>query len=150
MIQLGVLAISSIADWFKSRQEISKVKVEQKIEKQKADHDLEVAIVNAQVRQLEIDGNNAQELDVIRTRDMSKSYFDELLALIAIAPMVLSFIPQFAGYVQDGFIALELMPEWYMALVITVYVVYLGARGFFVKLVTGLGKLFKPSNPLAK
>jgi hypothetical protein len=42
--------------------------------------------------------------------------------------MVLSFIPSTVGYVEDGFAALSMTPDWYQWLILSVFAAIYGIR----------------------
>ena len=142
MIELGVEAIKGIANWFTKDKEVKAIEASQRVELAKAQHELEIAKLNAKTELIKTDASNSQELDVIQSKAMAFSMFDEFISLIIIAPTVLCFIPEYAHYVESGFNALNQAPDWYKVLILTVFCVYLGARGFFLKLIENISVLF--------
>lgn len=142
MIELGVEAVRGIFGWFTKDKEIKAIEASQRVEMSKIKHELDIENIKAKIELVKSDATNAQELDVINSKAMSLSFFDEFISICILVPAVLCFIPNMAHYVADGFNALELAPDWYKVLIITVFVVYLGARGFFLKLIEQVGKLF--------
>jgi hypothetical protein len=65
---------------------------------------------------------------------MEKSYKDEVILAIFLAPMVMSFIPAYSAYALAGFDIIAQMPEWYRYIIIGMVVVIYGMRGMLTKL----------------
>lgn len=82
------------------------------------------------------------DLDRMAMEQMSKSWKDELLLVIFLAPMVMSFIPSLSAYALEGFTVIEKMPEWYRYTILGMVIVIYGLRGMVKQLVTKrLGQL---------
>jgi hypothetical protein len=55
-------------------------------------------------------------------------YKDEWVLFLVSIPLVLSFVPGTVAYVQMGFAALEMTPDWYKLLVLTILFAVYGVR----------------------
>jgi hypothetical protein len=77
----------------------------------------------------QLDGD--MTLDQESILNMKNSYIDEILIIIFMTPIVLGFFPSYRPAVSAGFEALEKMPIWYVAVVVSIVVSVLGLRSFF-------------------
>ncbi|MBV30319.1 MAG: hypothetical protein CL504_06775 [Actinobacteria bacterium] len=68
--------------------------------------------------------DNSWELEQIK----NSGWKDEFVLILLSIPMVLSFIPSTVGYVEDGFAALALTPQWYQWLILAVFAAIYGIR----------------------
>jgi|TARA_R110000787_G_scaffold127985_1_gene239691 hypothetical protein len=68
--------------------------------------------------------DNSWELEQIK----NSGWKDEFVLLILSIPLVLSFIPGTVGYVENGFRALSLTPDWYQWLILAVFAAIYGIR----------------------
>jgi hypothetical protein len=68
--------------------------------------------------------DNSWELEQIK----NSGWKDEFVLVLLSIPMVLSFIPSTVGYVEDGFAALALTPQWYQWLILAVFAAIYGIR----------------------
>jgi len=64
---------------------------------------------------------------------MEKSYKDEVILAVFLAPMILAFIPGFDQYALRGFEVIQKMPQWYQYIIIGMVVVIYGMRGMLDK-----------------
>lgn len=119
---LGGALIDQVGGYFKTKQEIKKVKTE-------AEKEVIVAKAKAEVKRLEKESEQDYNLDMEAMKDMRNSWKDELILVIFLAPLVLSFIPATQAYVFEGFKALEQTPDWYRYILIGMIVVIYGMRG---------------------
>lgn len=69
------------------------------------------------------------DLDRIAMEQMGKSWKDEAVLIIFLAPMVMAFIPGMDTYALAGFEVVAKMPEWYQYVIIGMIVVIYGMRG---------------------
>ena len=76
------------------------------------------------------------ELDRIAMTNMEKSWKDEVILIIFLTPVVMSFIPSLQPYVTMGFTALEGVPDWFKYLLVGQIVVIYGMRGMLSKLIS--------------
>ena len=87
-------AIGGIAsDWFKNKRQEAQTKHKVKLEQIKAQKDW----------------------DNIQAQNSSTSWKDEWFTIIFSIPLLAAFIPPALPYVQEGFVALEAMPDFYKA-----------------------------------
>ncbi|PME33498.1 hypothetical protein BCV39_18840 [Vibrio sp. 10N.286.55.E10] len=80
----------------------------------------------ARVRRLQNGEEQASNLDDISIRD--RGVKDEFILLVVFVPLILSFIPNYAPYVEQGFNALQNIPNPYWFVVGAVVVDTLGMR----------------------
>lgn len=111
--------IGGVRDHFKGKRELKKIK-------QQANVDLEKARVQAQIERISAGDTNAAELD--RISISNRGWKDEYLLLIVTVPLIMSFIPEFVPYVTAGFGALQNVPEWYMWVLLGVFIDTFGFR----------------------
>ena len=74
---------------------------------------------------------------------MDKSWKDELILLIWLTPVVMSFIPVWQPYVVEGFASLALVPDWYMYILVGLVTVIYGMRGMLKMVLQIAGSKFK-------
>ncbi len=106
----------------------------------RADADVKVANANAANHLAQSGQTQTYDLDRIAMEQMDKTWDDNIMRYILLAPLVLAF----AGFneeVKAGFAAFKEMPDWYQYLVIGVYVVTFGMRGLLNKLLSMKPKL---------
>ena len=87
LVTLGSAIISGISGYFQDKNEIKKVQVE-------ADKLLIMAEAESKAKRLEREAEMDYDLDRIAMQNMDKSWKDELILLIWLTPVVLSFIPE--------------------------------------------------------
>ena len=80
----------------------------------------------AQVKRLQSGDEQAADLDRVSLKD--RGLKDEFILLVVFVPLILSFIPDYAEYVQEGFKALEFVPEYYWYIVGAVVIDTFGFR----------------------
>ena len=119
---LGSAIVGGISDYFKGKQEIKKVELE-------ADKMLIMAEAQAKADRLKREAEMDYDLDKIAMQNMDKSWKDELILLIWLVPVVMSFIPEYQYIVATGFSSLSLVPDWYMYILIGMVTVIYGMRG---------------------
>jgi hypothetical protein len=71
--------------------------------------------------------------DVAAQLNSNTSWKDEWFVILFSIPLVMCFIPPMVTYVEQGFIALEMMPDWYQYMLSAMV-----AASFGVKSVTGI------------
>ena len=64
---------------------------------------------------------------------MGKSWKDELILVIFLAPIVLAFIPGMDIYALAGFEVIAKMPDWYQYILMGMIIVIYGMRGMLEK-----------------
>ncbi|MEZ8619098.1 hypothetical protein AB6D33_24940 [Vibrio splendidus] len=80
----------------------------------------------AQVQRLKSGDEKAADLDRVSLKD--RGLKDEFILLVVFVPLILSFIPDYAEYVREGFKALEFVPEYYWYMVGAVVIDTFGFR----------------------
>ena len=79
--------LSIISEYFKDKNEIKKVQVE-------ADKLLIMAEAESKAKRLEREAEMDYDLDRIAMQNMNKSWKDDLIQLIWLTPVVMSFVPE--------------------------------------------------------
>ncbi|MGR5390495.1 hypothetical protein [Vibrio crassostreae] len=92
----------------------------------KRQDELEQERHRAQVKRLQSGDEKAADLDRVSLKD--RGLKDEFILLVVFVPLILSFIPDYAEYVQEGFKALEFVPEYYWYIVAAVVIDTFGFR----------------------
>jgi len=132
---LGSAIVGGISDYFKGKQEIKKVEIE-------ADKMLIMAEAQAKADRLKRESEMDYDLDKIAMQNMEKTWKDELILVIFMIPLVLSFIPSYQEYVTAGFASLALVPDWYMYILVGMITVIYGMRGMLKMLLQMAGSRF--------
>ena len=122
LVTLGSAIVSGISGYFKDKNEIKKVQVE-------ADKLLIMAEAESRAKRLEREAEMDYDLDRIAMQNMDKTWKDDLILLIWLTPVVMSFIPVWQPYVVEGFASLALVPDWYMYILVGLVTVIYGMRG---------------------
>lgn len=142
----GVLNV--VGEPIKGWQERKTLKLQQRYEIDRLDHEAGVARANARLEMAKQGQSQDYDLDRIATRNMQNSWKDELILIVFLTPVVMAFIPGMDEVVKSGFSAIEAMPEWYIGIVIGMVVVIYGMRGLLkAYLQRGLGHIKQPSRP---
>ena len=128
--------LNVISEYFKDKNEIKKVQVE-------ADKLLIMAEAESKAKRLEREAEMDYDLDRIAMQNMDKSWKDELILLIWLTPVVMSFIPVWQPYVVEGFASLALIPDWYMYILVGLVTVIYGMRGMLKMVLQIAGSKFK-------
>ena len=136
LVTLGSAIVSGISGYFKDRNEIKKVQVE-------ADKLLIMAEAESKAKRLEREAEMDYDLDRIAMQNMDKTWKDELILLIWLTPVIMSFIPEYQEFVVNGFATLALVPDWYMYLLVGMVVVIYGMRGLLKTVLQIIGNKFK-------
>ncbi len=128
--------------------------------KAKADAESNLAIAELNARasvaerkaEYELDSlRQTSSLDLLAVKEAAKSWFDEFLCLLFLAPGILASIGACFGngYAMWGlaiFASMEAMPVWYQVVLGLLLVRYLGFRGLLRAWISGKVKLpFKPT-----
>lgn len=132
--------INAFSKGDETRQKIKSIKEEGAIK-------LAQTKVDAKIRQAASDSDSAGDLDKIALQNVG--WKDEFLMLVAVAPMILVFIPYMVPHVEAGFLALESMPEYYQYMVGGVFIYVFGFKRILLKVINAfiaarLGKLPTP------
>ena len=124
---------NQVGGYFKGKQELSKVKLEAEKVVIKAQAETAMAVALSKTKMAEQGQTQSFSLDQIAMNNMEKSYKDEAILAIFLAPMVLAFIPGFDQYALKGFEVIQQMPQWYQYTIIGMVVVIYGMRGMLDK-----------------
>ena len=135
LIALGTSIIGGITDYFKGKQEINKAQLE-------ADIKLIIAEAESKAKRLEREAEMDYDLDKIAMQNMNKTWKDELILVIFMIPLVMSFLPAYQEYVTAGFASLALVPDWYMYILVGMITVIYGMRGLLKMFLQTLGNRF--------
>ena len=133
---LGSAIITGVSDYFKGKNEIKKVQVE-------ADKLLIKAEAESKAKRLEREAEMDYDLDRIAMQNMDKTWKDEVILIIWLTPVIMSFIPEWQPYVVAGFASLALVPDWYMYILIGIVTVIYGMRGLLKMSLQIIGSKFK-------
>ena len=129
MIPLLTTLVQIGGNWLDNKQKVAQAKT-----------DAEITTIKAQAdRQASAQDQN-YDLDRLAMENMSKSWKDEVILAVFLAPMVMAFIPGFESYALAGFGVMAQMPQWYQYIIIGMVVVIYGMRGLLEKV---LEKKFK-------
>lgn len=135
IFSIGSSIVTGISEYFKGKQEISKTKLE-------GDIKVLIAEAEATVRRLEKESEQDYDLDKIAMQNMEKTWKDELILVIFMIPLVMSFIPTYQEYVTAGFASLALVPDWYMYILVGMITVIYGMRGMLKMLLQIISNKF--------
>ena len=135
IFSIGSSIITGISDYLKGKQEISKVQLE-------ADKKIILAEAEAKAKRLDRESEQDYDLDKIAMQNMEKTWKDELILVIFMIPLVMSFIPTYQEYVTAGFASLALVPDWYMYILVGMITVIYGMRGMLKMLLQIISNKF--------
>lgn len=110
--------------WLDNKQKVAQAKT-----------DAEITTIKAKAERQSKSEDQNYDLDRLAMENMQKSWKDELILLVFLAPMVMSFIPSLSGYALAGFGVIAQMPEWYRYIIIGMVVVIYGLRGLLEKII---------------
>jgi len=122
--------------WLKGKQEETKAKSEAKLVEISADAEIKKAKAVAALNAAQSGQQQDFDLDRIAMEQMGKSWKDELVLVIFLAPMVMAFIPGMDKYSLAGFEVIQRMPEWYQYTIIGMVVVIYGMRGMVKQIIS--------------
>tara|TARA_R110000772_G_scaffold555_1_gene1982 strand:- start:14 stop:436 length:423 start_codon:yes stop_codon:yes gene_type:complete len=140
MIPVITSLLSLGGTWLEGKQKETEATLQAKLVEIKADSDIKVAKATALTKMAESGQTQNYDLDRLAMEQMTKSWKDEFILIIFLAPMIMAFIPGLKDYSLDGFSVVALMPEWYRYIIIGMVVVIYGLRGLLEK---ALEKKFK-------
>jgi hypothetical protein len=121
--------------WMQGKQDAAKAKAEATLIGIRAEAEVKAAKALSATKMAESGQSQDYDLDRIAMQQMEKSWKDELILIIFLAPMVMAFIPGMDGYALAGFAVIAKMPEWYQYTLIGMIVVIYGMRGMVKALV---------------
>jgi len=122
--------------WLKGKQEETKARSEAKLVEISADAEIKKAKAVAALNAAQSGQQQDFDLDRIAMEQMGKSWKDELVLVIFLAPMVMAFIPGMDKYSLAGFEVIQRMPEWYQYTIIGMVVVIYGMRGMVKQIIS--------------
>jgi len=122
--------------WLKGKQDETKAKAEARLVEITAEADIKKAKAIAAITAAESGQKQDFDLDRIAMEQMGKSWKDELVLIIFLAPMIMAFIPGMDKYSLAGFEVIQKMPEWYQYIIIGMVVVIYGMRGMVKQLIS--------------
>lgn len=118
--------ISAILSLFNGGLETYRQYNRNKVEALKRKDELVQEQHQARVRRLQKGEEQATSLDEVSIKE--RGFKDEFILLAVFIPLILSFIPDYAPYVEQGFTALQSIPEPYWYVVGAVVIDTLGMR----------------------
>jgi hypothetical protein len=110
--------------WLDNKQKISQAKTE-----------AELLTIKARAERQSKSEDQNYDLDRLAMENMEKSWKDEVILLVFLVPMIMSFIPSLSDYALAGFGVIAQMPEWYRYIIIGMVVVIYGLRGLLEKVI---------------
>jgi len=119
--------------YMQGKQDEAKAKAEANIVGIQAEADIKKAKALSATKLAETGQAQNFDLDRIAMEQMGKSWKDELILIIFLAPIVLSFIPGMDIYALAGFEVIAKMPDWYQYILMGMIIVIYGMRGMLEK-----------------
>lgn len=119
--------------YMQGKQDEAKAKAEANIVGIQAEADIKKAKALSATKLAETGQAQNFDLDRIAMEQMGKSWKDELILVIFLAPIVLAFIPGMDIYALAGFEVIAKMPDWYQYILMGMIVVIYGMRGMLEK-----------------
>jgi hypothetical protein len=91
------------------------------------EHEREVATTRARIDRIKQGDEQAAELDMLSLR--TRGYKDDYLLFLATIPVIMTFAGgEYAAQAAAGFAALSTLPEWYMWILLGIYIDTFGFR----------------------
>ena len=119
--------------YMQGKQDEAKAKAEANIVGIQAEADIKKARALSATKLAEAGQTQNFDLDRIAMEQMGKSWKDELILVIFLAPIVLAFIPGMDIYALAGFEVIAKMPDWYQYILMGMIIVIYGMRGMLEK-----------------
>ena len=119
MIQIAGLLLNGVFDFFKHRNQ-------RKLIERQDEFKIKHAETKAKIQRIQSSDTAAINMDVLSANN--RGWKADYLLLIVTIPLILSFIPFMVIYVTEGFEALEKVPEWYMWVLLGVFIDTFGFR----------------------
>ncbi len=95
---------------------------------QKGKQAIKAAKQAGQIAVIERASKSQSDWSMLMAKGALSSWKDEFVLMLLAAPYIMSFIPGGAQYAHDGFTELDLMPDWYTYLLVTVFLASYGIR----------------------
>ena len=121
--------------WLQGKQDETQAKATARLVEIQADSDIKVAKATAITKMAEAGQTQNYDLDRLAMEQMTKSWKDEVLLLVFLAPIIMAFIPNMDVYALAGFEVIDKMPDWYQYIIIGMVVVIYGMRGLLEKII---------------
>jgi len=119
-IMAALTAISSpVTAWVKGKAETKRIETHYKAK-------IKEAKVDAQIKRIQQGDETASDMDILSVKD--RGWKDEYLLIVVTTPLILVFFPNMVSYIEEGFLALEKVPEWYMWILLGVFIDTFGFR----------------------
>jgi len=134
MIPILTSLISLGSTWMEGKQKQAEAQSAAAIVSIQAQADIQKAKAISATRMAESGQAQDFDLDKIAMEQMAKSWKDEFLLIVFLAPMIMAFIPSLAPYSLNGFEIIDKMPEWYRYIIIGMVIVIYGLRGMVKQL----------------
>jgi len=100
------------------------------LEKTKANNEVKVATAKAKAIVIQRQATGEIEWDIEAIKGSTSSWKDEWITILFSVPLILAFCGEWGrGVVQEGFTALQTMPEWYQYSLGLIVAASLGMRG---------------------
>ena len=122
MIPLLTTLVQIGGNWLDNKQKVAQAKT-----------DAEITTIKAQADRQASAQNQNYDLDRLAMENMSKSWKDEVILAVFLAPMIMAFIPGMDKFALAGFAVVAMMPQWYQYIIIGMVVVIYGLRGLLEK-----------------
>lgn len=84
--------------------------------------------LQGRITRSEAKAKNAANWDYVAQQNSGNSFKDEWLTVLFSIPLIMCFIPAAVPYVQQGFVALDAMPDWYQYMLSIVVAASFGVR----------------------
>lgn len=127
----GLLGIGKT--WLEGKNKVQQAELTAQLVTIQADSDIKKAKALSVTTRAEKGQDQDFDLDKMAMENMEKSWKDELLLLVFLAPMIMAFIPGMDQYALAGFSVVAMMPQWYQYIIIGMVVVIYGLRGLLEK-----------------
>jgi len=111
--------IQGVKDWVMSEET-------RKAKREESEDRIQEAKVVAQITRIADGDTQAATMDALSVAQ--RGWKDEYLLLLATLPMIASFIPPLVPAMEEGFLVLGTLPQWYMYVLIGVYIDTFGFR----------------------
>ncbi len=125
--------ISPITELIKGKQKIKAAKTEAKIATR-------AALVESKVKSIERGEVSDIEMDNIARQQAG--WMDDVSFFAFLLPAILSFYPPALPHIKAGFVALELMPQWYQAALGMMLISVWGYRKLLGPIIQSLAKAY--------
>jgi len=123
---------SGVTNYFNSRQEIKAKKDSVNLEMSKIELETKLDIARLQasheVEKARTKSSQNYSLDRLAIESMKNSWKDEILLAVFMLPLIGAFVPSYAIAVQEGFLVIGKLPEWYLFLLCGMVITSYGMR----------------------